>query len=132
MNKLLTRIKAYLGSDATLISTVKASNIMVEYAEKDAAYPHVAITGQETDERQFTNCAQCMVTFESWNKDNALKSFTIHDRIKVLMHKQERSITTSTVVVHACQRAGEAHGYYMPTTRTYRMTTQYRILSEDL
>ena len=132
MNKLLTQIRTYLAADATLVTTVKASNILVEYAEKDAAYPHIAITGQETDERQFANCAQSLITIESWNKVNALTNFTIHDRVKALMHKQERSITASTVVIHACQRAGESHGYYMPTTRTYRMTTQYRILSEDV
>ena len=129
MDLLLKAVRACLTCDATLTATVPGNDITSSFNAEVANYPGIVLgidAGGSLSE--ISGVTRAALTVNVYSDVNKQQLWTIYNRLKTLLHNQERSITDGSCVIHAIYEAKVDDNQYDMARDVWRLTAQYEIL----
>ncbi len=129
MDLLLKAVRARLIGDATLITVIDANDITSSYNAEYANYPCI-ILGIEAGGSfsEIPGVTKATLTVDVYSDTNKQQLWTIYDRIKSLLHNQERSITDASRIAHVVYESKVYDNQYDLGRDVWRLTAHYEIL----
>jgi hypothetical protein len=129
MNLLLKAIRARLIGDTTLTAVVDADDITSSYNAEYANYPCVTL-GIEAGGSSLgiSGVTRATLIINVYSNANKQQLWTIYDRIKALLHNQERSITDASRIAHVIYESKVDDNQYDLARDVWHLTAQYEIL----
>lgn len=129
MDLLLKAIRTRLAGDAALTAIVDADDITSSFNAELANYPSVVL-GIESGGSfsEISGVTRATVTLDVYSDVNKQQLWIIYDRIKALLHNQERGITDASRVIHIIYEAKVDDNQYDLARDVWRLTAQYEIL----
>jgi hypothetical protein len=132
MHLLLTAIRARLTGDATLASMVPADDITSSFNAEYGNYPCVVL-GIESGGSfsEISGVTRATVGIDVYSDVNKQQLWTIYDRIRDLLHNQERSITDASpaeAVIHVIYEANVDDSRFDLARDVWRLNAKYEVL----
>jgi|GEM_PF-3595155 len=129
MDLLLKAIKTRLTNDATLTATVPADDITSSFNAELANYPCIVL-GIESGGAfsEISGVTRATITIDVYSDANKQQLWTIYDRVKALLHNQERSITDASRVIHVIYEAKVDDNQYDLSRDVWRLAARYEVL----
>jgi len=129
MDLLLKAIRTRLISDTALTFIVHADDITSNFNAEYANYPCV-VFGVEMGGSlsEISGVVRATLTIDVYSAANKQQLWTIYDRIKALLHNQEREITDSARIIHLIYEAKVDGSQYDRTCNVWHLTAQYELL----
>jgi hypothetical protein len=129
MDLLLRAMRTRLSDDATLIAMVPADDITSSFNAELANYPCIVL-GIESGGAfsEISGVTRATVAIDVYSNANKQQLWTIYDRIKALLHNQERSITDASRVIHVIYEAKVGDNQYDLSRDVWRLTARYELL----
>lgn len=128
MDLLLKTIRTRLINDAMLTAIVSAEDIGVTYSAENANYPCIVIgikSGGSSIEIPGINKANLIVYV--YSTTNKQQLWTIYDRIKLLLHNCEHSITDVSRIIHFIYEVDVDDDQYDTTNNAWVLKATYTL-----
>lgn len=129
MDSLLKAIRTRLTGDVTLTSIVLVDDITSSFNAELATYPIVVFgidSGGSLSE--ISGVTRARVVVDVYSDVNKEQLWTIYDRVKALLHNQERSVTDGSCVIHVIYEAKVNDDGYDLARDVWHLTAQYEVL----
>ena len=129
MDILLKAVRTRLTSDATLINIVAADDIISSYNAEYTNYPCISL-GIEAGGSfsEISGVTRTTMVMDVYSRTNKQELWVIYDRIKTLLHNQERYITNVSRVVHLIHEVKVDDNQYDLARNVWHLSAQYEIL----
>jgi len=129
MDLLLRAIRARLADDATLTAMVPADDITSSFNAEYANYPCVVL-GIESGGSfsEIAGVSRATVTIDVYSNINKQQLWTIYDRIKALLHNQERSIADASRSVHVIYEAKVDDSRFDLAREVWHLVAGYEVI----
>ena len=129
MDILLKAVRTRLTSDATLINIVAADDIISSYNAEYTNYPCISL-GIEAGGSfsEISGVTRTTMVIDVYSRTNKQELWVIYDRIKTLLHNQERYITNVSRVVHLIHEVKVDDNQYDLARNVWHLSAQYEIL----
>lgn len=133
MDLLLKAIRARLIGDATLITMVDANDITSSYNAEYANYPCITLgiaAGGAFPE--ISGVTRATLAIDVYSDASMQQLWTIYDRVKAVLHNQERSITDASCIVHVIYESKVDDSRYDLGRDVWHLAAQYEILCSTI
>jgi len=129
MDILLKAIRTRLISDVTLTNMVEADDVTSSYNAEYTNYPCISL-GIEAGGSfsEISGVTRATMVMDVYSRTNKQELWTIYDRIKILLHNQERDITNVSRVVHLIHEVKVDDNQYDLARNVWHLSAQYEIL----
>ena len=129
MDILLKAIRIRLIGDATLITMVDADDVTSSYNAEYANYPCISM-GIEAGGSfsEISGVTRATLVIDVYSGTSKQELWTIYDRIKALLHNQERNITNASRVIHLIHEVKLDDSQYDVARNVWHLHTQYEVL----
>jgi hypothetical protein len=129
MNSLLKTIRTRLTGDAVLTAMVSADDITSSFNAELANYPCI-VFGIEAggSSSEISGVTRATLTIDAYSDTSKEQLWSIYDRIKALLHNQERDVTDASCVIHVIYEAKVDDNQYDLSRDVWRLTARYEIL----
>lgn len=129
MDLLLKAIKTRLTGDTALIDIVPADDITSSFNAELANYPCIVL-GIESGGAfsEISGVARATVAIDVYSDTNKQQLWTIYDRVRVLLHNQERSVTDASRAIHVIYEAKVSDSQYDLSRDVWHLTALYEVL----
>jgi len=129
MEQILRAIRNKLAGDPILTTTVHSNDITVAYNAELANYPcallSISAVGSGT---QIPSVSEAVLTINIYSKASKHQLWVIYDRIKALIHNNERGITDVSVAIHSIKESFVDQSKYDNSHSVWLLTARYNIL----
>jgi hypothetical protein len=129
MNSLLKAIRTRLTGDTALTAMVGASDITSSFNAELSNYPCIVLgidSGGAFSE--VSGVAKATLSVDVYSDTHKQQLWTIYERIRILLHNQERSITDTSCVVHVICEVKVGDNQYDLARDVWHLVAQYQIL----
>ena len=129
MEQIIRAIRNKLAGDPILTTIVHSNDITTGHNAELANYPcallSISAGGAGT---QITGVSEAVLTINIYSKASKHQLLVIYDRIKLLIHNNERSITDVSVVIHSIKESFVDESKFDNAHSVWLLTARYNIL----
>lgn len=128
MKNLFIAIRTQL-TDATLNAIVPLADITSSYNAQAAAYPCITLEISDGGAGlEISGVLRARLEIDAYSKLNEEELHTILERVRDLLHSQERAITDANTFVHVIYESKIEYGRYDVVGRIWRARATYEVL----
>ena len=129
MDSLLKAIRTRLINDATLAATVSTDDITSSFNAEYANYPCIVLSIEGGGSLlEVSGVTKANAVIDIYSDINKQQLWNIYDRVKALLHSQERNITDASCAVHIIYEAKVDDSQYDSARAVWRLVAHYEIM----